>query len=84
VGRQAWAEENVRAPSDQAWWPAVGPPLERKVRRSPNEATGVRMPQVVQTASLPEDKKRRWRPRTGMQERHWLGHITQPAEAGRQ
>jgi hypothetical protein len=35
VGCQAWAEENVQVPSDQAWQPAVGPPLERRVRLSP-------------------------------------------------
>jgi hypothetical protein len=31
--------------------------LERKVRRSPAEATAVCKPQVVQNASLPTDKK---------------------------
>jgi hypothetical protein len=30
--RQAWAVENVRAPTDRAWWHAVGAPLERGVR----------------------------------------------------
>jgi hypothetical protein len=35
VGCRAWAEENVQAPLDQAWQPAVGPPLERRVRLNP-------------------------------------------------
>jgi hypothetical protein len=30
--RQVWAVENVRAPTAQAWWHAVGAPLERRVR----------------------------------------------------
>jgi hypothetical protein len=38
--RQAWAVENVRAPTDQAWWHAVGAPLERGVR--PHRGTEVR------------------------------------------
>jgi hypothetical protein len=33
AGRQAWAVENVPAPTAQAWWPAVGAPLERGVRQ---------------------------------------------------
>jgi hypothetical protein len=32
VGRQARAGENVRVPPDRAWWPAVGPRLDRGVR----------------------------------------------------
>jgi hypothetical protein len=33
VGRQAWATENGQLhPVAQAWWRAVGPPLERRVR----------------------------------------------------
>ena len=33
AGRQARAGEKVRVPPDRAWWPAVGPRLERGVRR---------------------------------------------------
>jgi hypothetical protein len=78
VGRQAWAEENVQAPSDQAWWPAVGLPVERRVRRSPNKATEHRMPQVVQNVSLPWDKRRRWRPRAKVE----VLHLAKVRDAG--
>jgi hypothetical protein len=41
--RQAWAVENVRAPTAQAWWHAVGAPLERRVRA---QRAAMRLPKL--------------------------------------
>jgi hypothetical protein len=52
-----WQAKMYRVPPARAWRHAVGAPLERKVRRSPDEATEGCVPQVLQTASLQANKE---------------------------
>jgi hypothetical protein len=52
-----WLARMYCVPPARAWRHAVGAPLERKVRRSPDEATEAGTPQVAQTASLPANKE---------------------------
>jgi hypothetical protein len=50
-----WLAKMYKVPPTRAWWHAVGAPLERKVMRSPADATGAWWPQAPRTEGLHAD-----------------------------